>query len=123
MHYYIAFFLLTGFIDNNNHLHYCNNKHQHICCKDFSIYKSIMKCNHYKDCINLQLTNLVTNKTILSNVTKSTIKGGLFNANVQNATKIGLYNNTMIFMSTMNKYHDFIRFNIHDNLCIKSTII
>ena len=82
-----------------------------------------MKCTNYKDCTYLTITNMISNMTLRLEVVKSTIKGGLFNANIQNATKIGLYNNTMIFMSTMNKYHDFIRFNIHDNLCIKSTII
>lgn len=123
MKYYIAFFLLTGFIDDNNQLHYCNQPNDHICCKDISLYKSTMKCTNYKDCTYLTITNMISNMTLRLEVVRSTIKGGLFNANIQNATKIGLYNNTMIFMSTMNKYHDFIRFNIHENLCIKSTIM
>ena len=77
--YYIAFFLLTGFIDDNNQLHYCNQPNDHICCKDISLYKSTMKCTNYKDCTYLTITNMISNMTLTLEVVKSTIKGGLFN--------------------------------------------
>lgn len=126
MKYFYALFFLSGFIDNNNQLQICNHTNPHICCKNNHNYKVIMTCENNKECDYLNITyldNTKTKHTIYLDVKKSTIKGGLFDAELENATSLYLHKNLIIFMSTINKLHNYIRYNIYENLCIKKTIL
>ena len=122
MKYIITFFLLSGFITDNNKLKQCSVHSTNICCKNKHAYKVIMKCNNNINCDYLNITKITNkSKTMQIGVKKSTMKGYLFDAELENATILELHKNLIIFVSTINKYHNFIRYNINENLCVKLT--
>ena len=119
MKQFSALFLLSGFIGNNNTLQYCNtiDNTTNPCCYHQELYKVTMFCHTTNRCTYLTIRN------ISLPVKKSVSKGYLFDAELTNATILELHKNLIIFISTINPYHNFIRYNINENLCVKLTII